>query len=259
MCVWQLAGKVEPKEIQPGVGVAMVSGLLVANDNQYTLQVIHACFLLLVLVLITVYITCCSPFISVIFTHTHVHIRLTALCPGLPRWASTGKVKPIWILLEQETMSGSGISWAICKSASRSRQITTPASHYSSFFTGRMPFLPPNQQCQSTEGRLALLKLLLLKLWVWWCGMYLKDTLCVISGVCEWPTPRKSFVLTSCTQCSKVCIRCTQCARLCQSIKTGRVTCVWHSVHFVICFTVWCRYVTIDLYASSALSWVTHL
>jgi len=22
------------------------------------------------------------------------------------------------------------------------------------FFTGRMPFLPPNQQCQSTEGKL---------------------------------------------------------------------------------------------------------
>ena len=28
-------------------------------------------------------------------------------------------------------MSGSGISWAICKSAPRSRQITTPAPHYS--------------------------------------------------------------------------------------------------------------------------------
>ena len=25
------------------------------------------------------------------------------------------KVKPVWILLEQETVSGSGISWAICK------------------------------------------------------------------------------------------------------------------------------------------------
>jgi len=40
----------------------------------------------------------------------------------------------------------------ICKSAPRSRQITTPASHHSSFFTGRMPFLLPNQQHQSTEG-----------------------------------------------------------------------------------------------------------
>ena len=44
---------------------------------------------------------------------------------GLPRWAGTRKVKPIWILLKQETVSGSGISWAICKSASCSRQTTT--------------------------------------------------------------------------------------------------------------------------------------
>ena len=33
--------------------------------------------------------------------------------------------------MEQETVSGSGISWAICKSAPRSRQITTPAPHHS--------------------------------------------------------------------------------------------------------------------------------
>jgi len=68
----------------------------------------------------------------------------TALCPGLPGWAGTRKVKSIWILLKQETVSGSGISWVICKSAPRSRQITTPATHHS-VFTGRMPFLPPNQ------------------------------------------------------------------------------------------------------------------
>ena len=86
---------------------------------------------------------------SAMFTHTHTHTRLTALFPGLPGWAGTRKVKPIWILLKQETVSGSGISWAICKSAPRSRQITVPAP-YHSFFTGRMPFLPPNQQCQST-------------------------------------------------------------------------------------------------------------
>ena len=82
---------------------------------------------------------------------THRHTHLTALCPGLPGWAGTRKVKPIWILLEQETVSGSGISWTICKSAPCSRQITMPAPT-TQFFTGRMPFLPPNQQCQSTEG-----------------------------------------------------------------------------------------------------------
>ena len=82
---------------------------------------------------------------------SHTHTGLTALCPGLPGSAGTRKVKPIWILLKQETVSGSGISWAVCKSAHRSRQITTPAPHHS-VFTGRMPFLQPNQQCQSTEG-----------------------------------------------------------------------------------------------------------
>ena len=65
--------------------------------------------------------------------------------PGLPGSASTRNVKPIWILLKQETVSGSGISWVICKSALRSRQITTPTPHHSSFFTGRMPFLLQNK------------------------------------------------------------------------------------------------------------------
>ena len=63
----------------------------------------------------------------------HTHTGLTALFPGLPGWAGTRKVKPIWILLKQETVSSSGISWAICKSAPRSRQITTPAPHHSVF------------------------------------------------------------------------------------------------------------------------------
>ena len=63
------------------------------------------------------------------------------------------KGKPIWILLKQETVSGSGIRWAICKSAPRSRQITMPAPHHS-VFTGPTAFLPPNQQRQSTEGKM---------------------------------------------------------------------------------------------------------
>ena len=54
------------------------------------------------------------------------HVRLTGLCLGLPGWAGTRKVKTIWILLKQETVSGSSISWAACKSAPRSRQITRP-------------------------------------------------------------------------------------------------------------------------------------
>ena len=86
-------------------------------------------------------------------THTHTHTRLTALCPGLPRWAVTRKLKPIWILLKQETVSGSGISWAVCKSAPRSRQITTPAPHHSVFY--RPDALPATQPTASKHWRLS--------------------------------------------------------------------------------------------------------
>jgi len=111
--------------------------------------------------------------------HTHTHPfngPLSGTTRGVIRYQ---KGKPIWILLKQETVSGSGISWAICKSAPSSRQITMPAPHRSvfyrpdalpaaqptaskhwrqtrhhsiNFFTGLMLFLTPNQQRQSTEG-----------------------------------------------------------------------------------------------------------
>ena len=49
-------------------------------------------------------------------------------------------------------MSGSGISWAICKSAPRSRQITTPAPHHSVFY--RPDALPATQPTVSKHWRL---------------------------------------------------------------------------------------------------------
>ena len=66
-------------------------------------------------------------------THTHTHTfndpfsRTTRVS-----WYQKGE--PIWILLKQQTVSSSGISWAICKSAPRSRQITMPAPHHSVFY-----------------------------------------------------------------------------------------------------------------------------
>jgi len=66
--------------------------------------------------------------------YTHTYIRVTSLCLGLSRWAGTRKVKPIWVLLKQETVSSSGISWATCKSAPCYRQITTPAPHHSAYY-----------------------------------------------------------------------------------------------------------------------------
>jgi len=84
-------------------------------------------------------------------THTHTYTRLTALCPGLPGWTGTRKVKPISILLKQETVSGSGIHWAVCKSAPRSRQITMPAPHRSVFY--RPDALPVAQRTVSKHWR----------------------------------------------------------------------------------------------------------
>jgi len=59
-------------------------------------------------------------------THTQTHPFNVPLSGTTRVSLYKKKVKPIWILLKQETVSGSGISWDICKSASRSRQITMP-------------------------------------------------------------------------------------------------------------------------------------
>ena len=79
--------------------------------------------------------------------HTHT---FNGPLSGTTQVSQYQKRKTNRILLKQATVSGSGISWAICKSAPRFRQITTPAPHHS-VFTGRMPFLPPNQQHQSSD------------------------------------------------------------------------------------------------------------
>jgi len=90
-------------------------------------------------------------------THTHTTILLLFWnLSGTTRVSryqkgKTRQVKTNLDLLEQETVSGSGICGAICKSAPHPRQ---PHQHPTTqFFTRRMPFLPPNQQGQSTEGK----------------------------------------------------------------------------------------------------------
>ena len=84
-------------------------------------------------------------------THTHTH-PFNGPLSGTT-WVSwyNRKVKPIWILLQQETVSGSGISWAIYKSAPHSRQITTPAPHHSVFY--RPDALPAAQPTASKYWR----------------------------------------------------------------------------------------------------------
>ena len=85
--------------------------------------------------------------------HTHTHTRLTTLCPGLPRWAGTRKVKPIWILLTQETVSGSGISWAIIMQVCTSLQTDNHTSTSLLSFFYRPDALPAAQPTASKHWR----------------------------------------------------------------------------------------------------------
>ena len=99
-------------------------------------------------------ITLATHRLNLLCITTYVH-PFNGPLPGTTRWAGTRKVKPIWILLEQETVSGSGISWAICKSAPRSRQITMPAPHHSVCY--RPDALPAAQPTVSKHWRLCIM------------------------------------------------------------------------------------------------------
>jgi len=83
-------------------------------------------------------------------THnTHNHFTALWILSGI---TNTRKVKPIWILLNQEIVSGSGISWAIWKSAlhpTGNHTSTPPAPHHSVFY--RPDALPTTQQTASKQ------------------------------------------------------------------------------------------------------------
>jgi len=79
----------------------------------------------------------------------------------LPGWTGTRKVKLIWILLKQETVSSRAISWAIYKSPACSRQITTPAPHDSIFLQAGCP------SCHPTNSVKELIIIVILVPLVW--------------------------------------------------------------------------------------------
>jgi len=75
--------------------------------------------------------------------------HLMGLCPGQARWAGTRKVKPIciyWSKTQWVAVASAG-SYANLHLAPNKSSCQHPTIQ---FFTGWMPFLPPNQQRQST-------------------------------------------------------------------------------------------------------------
>ena len=74
----------------------------------------------------------------------------TAIIPGGPGLAGT-RIFPVWILLELRVLEV-----VVKTGAIRCSSLQSKCHHQQTntqLFTGRMPFLSPNQQCQSTEGR----------------------------------------------------------------------------------------------------------
>jgi len=87
-------------------------------------------------------------------THTHTVLRPSWILSRTTQVSRHHKGKTNLYLLEQEIVSGSGISWAICKSAPWPRHITMPASYHSVFY--RLDALLATQPSQSTEGTVLL-------------------------------------------------------------------------------------------------------
>jgi len=118
----------------------MKSGIVLwYNINKLTYSLSHT----------SVKLFLCQQFSIVLQKITHT--QLAAFFLGLPMWAGTRKLTPFWSLLKQQTVSGSGISWAIHKSACHSRQITMPAPHHSLFY--RLDAPPAAQPTASKHWR----------------------------------------------------------------------------------------------------------
>ena len=67
--------------------------------------------------------------------------------PGGPGLAGT-RMSPFWILLELMVME-----MVVTTRAIRWEKQSSPTNQHQVFFIDRLPFLSPNQQCQSTKGK----------------------------------------------------------------------------------------------------------
>ena len=90
----------------------------------------------------------CNTGVCVLHTHTHTFNGPFSGTTRVRQYQN-GKTN---LDFTEETVSGSGISWAICKSAPWLQTDNDASTPPLSFFTGRMPFLPPNQQLRGNEG-----------------------------------------------------------------------------------------------------------
>ena len=84
-------------------------------------------------------------------THTHTHTLFNGPLSGTTRVSRYQKGKTDLDFTEARDNEGSGISWAICKSAPRSRQITMPTPHRSVFLQAGCPSCRPTNSVKALK------------------------------------------------------------------------------------------------------------
>jgi len=93
---------------------------------------------------------CCAFIATTQYTlHTHTTTVLRPIFPGPPACAGARR-ELLDFMVQGEINRGRHTEHPAGRHSIRTNQCPPPPSPH--FFTGRMPFLPPNQQCQSTEG-----------------------------------------------------------------------------------------------------------
>ena len=88
------------------------------------------------------------------------HVLFCCLFMTTLTGSASTRMSPFWILSQlrmTEVVSGDNWSYKTCKAAVK---MSSPTNQHPVFFTGRMPFLSPNQQRQSTEGNLIYMYLI---------------------------------------------------------------------------------------------------
>ena len=125
--------------------------------------------------------------VNVCTRHTHTHARpFNGPFSGTTQVSRYQKSKTNLDFTEQETVSGSGISWAICKFAPHSRQIAMPAPHHSVFY--RPDALPAAQPTAS-------------KHWMHTMHIQTHPVLCLASLVVIWVEVGVHGLEQMCTSC----------------------------------------------------------
>jgi len=121
--------------------------------NSLCAEGIHSCFhICKSLKLIQMFQTYDHICNAMFFYGSHYHYNFTTLCPGLPGWVGTRRRNHSGLCWSRDD----GVTVASAEPYASYLHFAPEDNHASTLisqiFMGRMPFLTPNQQHQSTEG-----------------------------------------------------------------------------------------------------------